>query len=180
MAPDGLTSRYNSRVIEQVPDKVLFHYIAATWAAVGPLGGVIVGAYLSRSWDRQKWMNDNRKLEFRELIEALTDAATALMYEQRMRSISPHGVFEDPDARTKHLQALKVIKTRIFISTDMKEMNVFDRWSESIKLMIATDGVHHFETTYENLRDESIERATSVPRTFLSDFPQFMTAMFRR
>jgi hypothetical protein len=167
-------------VIEQVPDKLVLHYVAATWAAIGPLGGVLVGAYLSRSWDRQKWMNDNRKQEFKELIEALTDSATALMKEQAIRDSSDIFEYNDPEARVKHGNALKIIKSRIYISQDMKEMNLFDRWTESIKLMLDTASIHHFEITYENLKDEIIKRATAVPRTFLSDFPQFMTAMFVR
>ena len=53
--------------------------LAKFWAAAGPLVGVLLGALLGRSWDRRKWLNDNRKEEYRELITALTDAAVALI-----------------------------------------------------------------------------------------------------
>jgi len=46
--------------------------LKAVWASVGPLVGVLVGALLARSWDRRKWINENRKQEYRELLTTLT------------------------------------------------------------------------------------------------------------
>src|ERR1035441_2995989 len=46
----------------------------AVWSAVGPLLGVICGAWLARSSERAKWINENKKLEFRELLDAFARA----------------------------------------------------------------------------------------------------------
>jgi hypothetical protein len=136
-------------------------YIRGIWTAIGPLLGVLVGALLARSWDKKKWMNDNRKAEFRELITALTNAATALMMQQTHLNEHRLQTDEEEHARQTHLEAWKVIKTRIFIAHDVKEMKLFDRWGESIKAMRATKKVHPFEDSFEKLKDEIVERAKS-------------------
>lgn len=42
------------------------------WAVVGPLLGVAVGHYLVRSWERKRWLADNRKDEYRRVLAGLT------------------------------------------------------------------------------------------------------------
>jgi hypothetical protein len=176
----GLFSGYNSRVTAQASGKTLIDYTAVFWSTAAPLVGVLIGAMLTRSWDRQKWMNDNRKQEFRELIDALTDAATALMAQQTAYNNGEELEFEHTEAPDKHTQALKVIKTRIFIAGDVKQMDLLDHWTESIKRMRETNGIHCFEITFENVRDEIIARATKAPKTFMSDFDNFISHTFRK
>lgn len=43
----------------------------AIWAAVGPLVGVIIGGILAAWWQRRHWILDNKKVEYRELLDAL-------------------------------------------------------------------------------------------------------------
>src|SRR5713226_10620517 len=45
--------------------------IYAVWAAVGPLVGVIIGAWLSARWQRTKWILDNKTTEYRGILDAL-------------------------------------------------------------------------------------------------------------
>ena len=58
-------------------------------AGLFTLIGVIVGAlltyFLTRQIQREQWLKDNRKEEFRELIGALTDAALALIRRRNKR-----------------------------------------------------------------------------------------------
>lgn len=46
------------------------------WAAIGPLLGIFVGHFLTRSWQREQARLDNIKAEYRELLTALADAYT--------------------------------------------------------------------------------------------------------
>jgi hypothetical protein len=52
-----------------------FHLIAAhfyqVWAAIGPLVGVILGAWLTARWQRKKWILDNKTAEYRGILDAL-------------------------------------------------------------------------------------------------------------
>ncbi len=45
--------------------------VYAIWAAVGPLVGVIIGGMLTAWWQRRYWILDNKKAEYRELVDAL-------------------------------------------------------------------------------------------------------------
>jgi hypothetical protein len=45
--------------------------IFAVWAAVGPLVGIVIGHYLTRSWQRSQWIADNRKEEYRKVLSGL-------------------------------------------------------------------------------------------------------------
>ena len=167
----------------QAHAKTFVEYVASFWSSVGRLMGVIIGGLLTRSWDRQKWMNDNRKLEFKELIEALTEAATALMKEQPVRSGSPQKLYEDPDARAKHLQALKVIETRVYrvyTARDVKEMGLFYNWTQGIQKMIERDEIKRFEMVYEDIRDEIVERATFMPTIFVPDFKAYVRKLRKK
>jgi hypothetical protein len=38
------------------------------WAPVGPLVGILVGHYLTRSWERRQWIADNQKEEYKKLL----------------------------------------------------------------------------------------------------------------
>ncbi len=49
------------------------------WAAVGPLLGIVVGHFLTRSWQREQAQLDNIKAEYRELLTALADAYTTFI-----------------------------------------------------------------------------------------------------
>jgi uncharacterized membrane-anchored protein YhcB (DUF1043 family) len=41
------------------------------WAAIGPLIGVLVGAWLTARWQRKRWIQDNKRAEYREVLDAL-------------------------------------------------------------------------------------------------------------
>jgi hypothetical protein len=137
-------------------------YIRGIWTAIGPLLGVLVGAFLARSWDKKKWMNDNRKEEFRELITTLTEAATAIMGNHHHIKDHTQTTEEGDKALEKYLNALNVIKSRIFVSKDVNEMNLFDKWGEGFKTITATGSIIQFEDVFEKIRDELIERANKV------------------
>lgn len=127
------------------------------------VGGVVIGSlltyFLTRRWQREQWRNDNRKEEFRELIGAITASAIAFMKQTPYLDDRIAGR-EKEERYTLYLEALRVIKTRIFIARDVKEMNLNDRWVESINGMGETDTIDQFEERFEKIRDEIIERAT--------------------
>jgi|HubBroStandDraft_1064217.scaffolds.fasta_scaffold153637_1 hypothetical protein len=132
----------------------------------GVLGivGTAIGAFLvyrfSRRTQHEQWIRDNRKEEYRELIEALTDEITALVRRLEMskdRTITRE-VFDEE--REKHRTALRVLKNRIFIARDLKERNLFDEWADGLKLVWETGEYHTFEATYEKIREWIVDRAT--------------------
>ncbi len=63
----------NARKVE-----IIGSLLGKTWGVVGPLVGVVIGAWLARSWQRKHWLLESKKAEFRELRredwETLRDA----------------------------------------------------------------------------------------------------------
>jgi hypothetical protein len=43
----------------------------AIWAAIGPLVGVVIGAWLAARWQDRRWILDNKKAEYRGILDAL-------------------------------------------------------------------------------------------------------------
>lgn len=129
------------------------------WSLVGPLAGVLVGAWLARSWDRRKWVNDNRKGEYRELVTELTTAAMALVSKYQ---VGPD-FMSDADLQAtadSYLEALRIIQDRIFIAHELEKMSVFDRWGESVKILTKNKDVRKFEDTFEDMKKEIVAEAT--------------------
>jgi len=99
------------------------------WAALGPLVGVLVGAYLARSWDQRRWLLDNRKEEYRELL-ALIEIASRYLQIQ----IRGHGGLNaiNPDEQ-RELNAAKgdggrIILSRIFVAERIHQGEIHLKW----------------------------------------------------
>ncbi|HEY4354605.1 MAG TPA: hypothetical protein VGN16_02575 [Acidobacteriaceae bacterium] len=99
--------------------------VLAIWGAIGPLAGILATQYFTRSAQREQWLKDRRKEEFRELLSAITKCAVVLMTRTALNDIG------QDDGRKEYLaatqQAFQTIADRIFIAKDVKEMQVFGR-----------------------------------------------------
>jgi hypothetical protein len=141
--------------------------IVKSWAAAGPLVGVLVGALLGRSWDRRKWLNDNRKEEYRELITALTDAATAMMERVESRDgahiqlVRERSEFVE-EKRGRYLKSLKVLQDRLFIAAEIEKMKLFDRWGDAVKKVLDDKNVSAFDDKFEVIKSDIVKRATTL------------------
>jgi hypothetical protein len=58
--------------------KAAWFLIVAARPAIGPLAGVVIGAWLSRSWQKKQWALDSKKTEYRELISTLSQSVQCL------------------------------------------------------------------------------------------------------
>jgi hypothetical protein len=139
--------------------KSLGEGLKTAWASVGPLVGVIIGAMLTRAWDRRKWINENRKQEYRELLTTLTSACTALIDNTQAIVQSPA---EQISARDEYFKSLRVLQDRIFIAHDIGKMNLFDRWGAAMKDLQATKDFRKFEDSFEVMRTEIVKQAMEV------------------
>jgi len=61
-------------------------YSSKVWAAVGPLVGVWIGAVLAKRWQREQWIADNKRAEYRKLLTTLTRSEPARMHPAGSRS----------------------------------------------------------------------------------------------
>lgn len=49
------------------------------WGCIGPLVGLLVGHVMTRSWQREQWLRDSKKQEYKELLTSLTIASVDLI-----------------------------------------------------------------------------------------------------
>jgi len=110
------------------------------WLGIGPLVGVLVGTLLARSWDRQKWMNDNLKEECREPLTAMTKVADSCL-EARAQIGSPGTAKVEAvqAAWAEDRKCMIVHQDRIFIAQRLNQERMFKRWNDTT-IDFLTDG----------------------------------------
>lgn len=133
--------------------------LKSAWAVVAPIVGILIGWLLTRSWDRRKWINENRKQEYRELLTALTNACTVLI--DNVQTVV-HSHAEQSLAWDEYLKSLRVLQDRIFIASEIAKMNLFDRWGNAVKELTETKDFRKFEDNFEVMKKEIVRQATKV------------------
>jgi len=100
--------------------------ILAVWAALGPLAGVSLGAYIANRNQRRQWLGNCKREEYRELISALTKCLMTHIGALPVRG---------PEQQKAEYEAIllsgEVIRSRIFIAPVVKELRVTERWYEA-------------------------------------------------
>ncbi len=117
------------RVLESA---AVFHSI---WVEVGPLVGVVLGvllgAYLTMRAQRQHWILDSKKEEYRELLSTLSQSMNAIL--DLHTPMIAHGPEEQRAEHDSQLKALAVIGDRLFISDEVKKIDVLNRWCKAVR-----------------------------------------------
>lgn len=105
--------------------------VAAIWAPLGPLLGVCIGAYLAKRWQRDQWIADNKRSEYRKLLTTLANTFTSIL------SLHSTGVALGPkEQRTLsnlEVGASAVILDRLFIADEVNDMNLLKRWNKALR-----------------------------------------------
>jgi hypothetical protein len=115
-------------MIEPATWKAIAEYSGKVWTALGPLVGVLIGAWLTRTGDRKKWERENRKEECRELITAISHAATLQINVGN--GTSERQVYE------AYLESVRTFHDRIFIAKDIEGTKLLDSWAYAVNEFI--------------------------------------------
>jgi len=132
--------------------------------AVLPLLGVVLGHRLSRSWQREQWLLDQRVKEFRELLDALAEdlrVATTMHVDPLLWPTMnlPQAVVD------AHSNAMRVMQSRIFIVKDLIRVKMEERWSIAVDLHRRTMQIEPLARTFTELRILIVNAARqNVPR----------------
>jgi hypothetical protein len=97
-----------------------FTLIVASLGIGGTLGGIVIGHVLTRSWQREQWLRDNRKQEYREL---LTSLSAAYMHLEQNGSDST-----DLRHHPVRNEAFRSLGDRIFIDREIKKEEIYEEW----------------------------------------------------
>jgi hypothetical protein len=130
--------------------KTIAAYSGRVWAIAGPLVGVLVGAYLTTRTQRKHWILDNRRSEFRKLLTTLTKAYSTIV------NITSHPVRsgrQEEKCEQMRLLALNVIRDRIFIAPEIKEMGLLEKWDAAVRSFTNDHDYQSFATRFGVIAD---------------------------
>lgn len=134
--------------------------IVAVVGIAGTFGSGYFSQRMARHSQREQWLLDQRKEEFRELIVGL---------EESMKSEVDHAIRTSqytPDERRqlsrKTSDFYTIVRTRIFTANDVRDMDLSQRWREALK-DYGVEDIDVLRGRYESLLKELVDAATCPP-----------------
>ncbi len=147
-------------VIQPETWKRLHEDVAAVWSVFGPLAGVFIGAYIAGRNQRDRWVADNKRAEYRELLTTLAESFTKIV---RLRG---HGVAAGPEEERTlmnlELRTNTVILDRIFIADEVEYMELLNRWNHALQDYDKTLDRSAFATAFSRIRNDVIQSAATI------------------
>lgn len=126
------------------------------WAPAGPLVGIFIGHYLTRSYQRRQWLTDNRLQEWRELITTVMSSFTTIL------TLGTATVIEGEQIRRVEAQgvaAIEVIGNRIFIHDDVERIQLLDRWNNVTHSFFAERNAKEFSSKFQEIMATIVKAA---------------------
>ncbi len=102
--------------------------VSKVWATLGPLVGVLVGAYLARSWDQRRWFLNNRKEEYRELLATLTAISSRYLEVRGHGGLNAINPDEQRELNAARGDGGRIILSRIFVSERIHQGEIHLKW----------------------------------------------------
>jgi len=134
--------------------------ILAVWGALGPLVGVRYGHELAKRSQKEHWIDDNAKEEYRELIGALFEAANVSILN---RCLGRETTIEEDstEERCEHL-LYAVIYTRLFIREFVEKEQIMERWKTAFTEHSKTHDLEVLRKTLRELIEVVVDHATKL------------------
>ncbi|HEV2491404.1 MAG TPA: hypothetical protein VGT03_16490 [Candidatus Acidoferrales bacterium] len=138
----------------------LLALIRATWIAIGPLVGVLIGGYLTIWNQKRHWVMDNKRAEYRKLLSTLTRTYTTLINTHSTGVMSGR---EEKKCEQARLEALNVLRDRIFIAKEVKQMGISLKWSRAVgELNVPTPDYRALQKAYAEISAAIQENAAKI------------------
>ena len=130
----------------------------AIWAAVGPLLGLVVGAWLQARGQHQQWRRDNVRQECRELLGQLSVNLFAFVDWRKSiagRDVGPQAAIFAQQYSDAVLDLHRNFGSRILIADELKKANIRIRWEATTG---GFDGdLKKLNAEYEKLAEEIVK-----------------------
>jgi len=112
----------------------LLPFVTAIMGGLFALGGVWIASRLSFSREHRRWVLDNKKLEWRELIDEIHACFERMACGfQNFNVISPTDDSNDPDAGVR--RGFRILRNRIFIAPAIAQHRLMEQWQELVAYM---------------------------------------------
>jgi hypothetical protein len=119
------------------------------WAAIGPLIGVFIGSWLGARWQRTRWIQDNKKTEYRQLLDSIQTYRWRLL--KRLADVT--GPLVALDARTRHEEATALADAQVLLTNCLGD-RLFVR--EQLAKSKVKDDLSNFLRTIDRTSEEAI------------------------
>jgi hypothetical protein len=132
----------------------------ALFGIVSAFGGVLIGQRMARSTQREQWLRDNRKQEYRELLSSLSD--TFLLIIKHGTEVKEPGEIANNVASARR-ELFTTLHDRIFIAKEIKGAGIWEKWRAIFGL--CSQPVQEVEAMekFSALRDELVQMALADP-----------------
>lgn len=110
---------------------VISTIVLAVWGAIGPLVGVRYGHELAKKSQREHWVNDNAKQEYRELVSVLFQSANIAIANRTLGRETTQA--EDDKEFEADSAFLEAVNTRLFIRQFVEDAKIEERWQKSVQ-----------------------------------------------
>lgn|ERR1019366_8659397 len=102
------------------------------WAPVGPLIGILIGHYLSRSQQRRQWLADSEVKEWRELLDTMTTSFHTIVWTDKLLPTAGDEIERKRENFRARMLANEVLFNRIFIAHEVAKYSMYPRWRKAL------------------------------------------------
>jgi hypothetical protein len=133
---------------------------ASTWPFVGPLIGVLIGAYLSNRNQKKQRVADNKKQEYRELMSAFSEAFNAVL--DGAVPMHPYGPEEQQAFARAKTELVTTIGDRLFIVQELENMKALDRWMRAVSNFHSAGNEEVFTQAFVGITADIVKAASRL------------------
>ena len=127
--------------------------------------GILVGHYLTRSWQREQWRRDKRYEDYQAVLSAITAAYMAIVGVDKASTTSLYTPEMTAEMESIKIQSFKVIRDRIFIADELESGAIIVEWDTAVhNYEMRTSDVREFAGRYSELNDKLIRMALNPPK----------------
>lgn len=143
----------DNRAMRNIDTWNIFSLTVPYWSS---LLSVLITAFIvhlfTQSRDRKRWVSDCKKQEFKELVSALTES-----YIWCLRVVPPVGADILRSRDEANANALRVMRDRIYITSELPLKEFATRWAQASTLYMQPD---RLSKEYEEIRIAIVDAAS--------------------
>jgi hypothetical protein len=135
------------------------------WGVIAPLVGILVGHYLSRSWQREQWFRDKRYEDYQAVLSATVAAYTAIVRVDMASLTSLFTPEMQQEVEVIKADSFRVLRDRIFIAKELDYGGILVEWDTIVtNYGMHTSDEREFAGRFSEFNDKLVRMALNPPK----------------